>query len=109
MKFKAIIVIILLSLSVNSAWAAAGWTGYGTVEEIYPVASGVFYVRLNLPSNPSGCPTDWFYNDGTGVGANRVYGTLLSGMSTVKMLRVYVTGKCDQWGYSEISSVSVMK
>jgi hypothetical protein len=98
-----------LGLLSQPAFAAAGWTSYGTVEEVYPNTSGVYFVRLTVASNPSTCsqPT-WFSNSGTGDGASRVFAALLSAQASGKSVRVYVAGTCDGWGYSEISSASVI-
>ncbi len=37
-----------------------------------------------------------------------MFGTLLSAVEHRKEVRVYVTGKCDLDGYSEISAVSIV-
>jgi hypothetical protein len=90
------------------AHAASGWTSYGTIEEIYPTAAGGFYVKLDVESLPHQCARpEWFYNDGTSAGANRVFATLLAAKTSGAPVRVHLLGSCESWGAAEFSSASM--
>jgi hypothetical protein len=41
------------------------------------------------------------------AGAREMYLALLEAVSTHKLVRVYVTGRCDIYHYSEISEVGI--
>jgi hypothetical protein len=107
-KGRLLIGLLVLSLLQTSAWAGAGWTAYGRVVELHPTTAGRFLVQLNVRTNPSGCRDEtWFYRDYTGKGAELMFHALLSAITTGIQARVYVTGRCDLNGYSEISSASI--
>jgi hypothetical protein len=112
-KFNAIFVRALVLATFGGVWpqlanSASGWTAYGTVEEVYPNPGGNFSARLSVSTNPSSCANrEWFSHTGVGNGANRVFAAILSAHATGKPVRVYVTDACDQWGYSDFTSVSV--
>lgn len=100
--------ILMIGAWPQMAAADPGWTAYGTVEEVYPNSGGIFYFRMTLSANPSSCMSpEWFYNNGTGAGADRIFAVLLSAQATEKTVRVFVTGTCNASEYSEISSASV--
>jgi len=93
----------------GEAWAAAGWTAYGTVAELRATSKNRFYVKLNVTSNPTDCRNkEWFYRDYTRPGADYMFRALLGAVTDGKKVRVYVTGICDTDAYSEITSVSVV-
>jgi hypothetical protein len=99
---------LVLSLYQSAAWAGAGWTSYGRVVELHPTTAGRFLVQLNVASNPSGCRDEaWFYRDYTGTGVELMFHALLGAITSNIQARVYVTGRCDLNGYSEISSASI--
>ncbi len=106
-----LVFLLLLGLSQiqAAAWAGgAGWTSYGQVVELNPTTAGRFLVQLNIASNPSGCRNEvWFYRDYTGNGVELMFHALLGAITSDKSARVYVTGRCDLNGYSEISSASI--
>jgi hypothetical protein len=100
--------LLLLCLCHTGVWASAGWTSYGRVLELQPTTAGRFLVRLDVGSNPSGCRNEnWFYRDYTGSGAEFMFHALLGAATSNLAARVYVTGRCDLNGYSEISSASI--
>lgn len=89
--------------------ADAGWTDFVAVAELVPTARHYYEVRLPVKVNPSGCrDKTWFYQDYASPGSDNMFRTLLEGIKTGSRLRVYVTGKCNLSGYSEISAVSVI-
>ena len=91
------------------AWAVAGWTAYGIVTELNPTSQGRFLVKLEVDSNPSGCrDKHWFYRDYSGSGVDHMFHVLLGSVTAGKQARVYVTGRCDLNGYSEMSSASII-
>ncbi len=108
-KVRFTIHLLCLSLIQGSVWAGAGWTAYGQVVELNPTTAGRFLVELNVASNPSGCrEKGWFYRDYTGNGVELMFNALLGSVTSGKQVRVYVTGRCDLNGYSEISSASII-
>jgi hypothetical protein len=89
--------------------ADPGWTDFATVAELVPTARHYYEVRLQVKENPSGCSEKtWFYQDYGSPGSDNMFKTLLEGTKSGIQLRVYVTGKCNFNGYSEISSVSIV-
>ena len=100
--------MIPLLIPVNLL-AAAGWTDYATVSELRPTIHHRYIVKLNVSENPSGCRNkDTFYQDYIVPGSDQMFRTLLEAVTTGKQVRVFVTGKCELKGYSEISSVGII-
>jgi hypothetical protein len=98
----------LLSVPIT-AFAVAGWTDYVPVAELTPTIHGRFLVKLKVPENPSGCKNkEVFYQDYNIPGSEQMYDALLKAVASGKKVRVYVTGKCELNGYSEISSVAIV-
>lgn len=98
-------VLLFLPLTVG---AVSGWTDYVPVAELTPTTHGRFLVKLKDSQNPSGCKnTDVFYQDYNLPGFEQMFDTLLKAVVSEKKVRVYVTGRCDLNGYSEISSVTI--
>jgi len=92
-----------------SVFAVAGWTDYVHVAELTPTIHGRYLVKLKITENPSGCKNkEVFYQDYNITGAVQMYEALLKAVVSDKKVRVYVTGKCDLNGYSEISSVTIV-
>ena len=92
-----------------TAVAVSGWTGYAPVEELTSTAHGRFLVKLKVSENPSGCSNkETFYKDNYSLGSEQMYFALLKSVESGKKVRVYVTGRCELNGYSEISSVSIV-
>ena len=89
--------------------ARAGWTEFVAVAELVPTSRHYYEVRLPVKENPSGCESEtWFYQNYDSVGSDKMFNTLLEGLSLEIQLRVYVTGICNTNGYSEFSSVSIV-
>jgi hypothetical protein len=106
--FPRVLGLLLMLLCHDGAWAGAGWTSYGRVTELQPTTAGRFLVRLDGASNPSGCRDEsWFYRDYAGVGVELMFHALLGAATSNLTVRVYVTGRCDLNGYSEISSAGI--
>lgn len=92
-----------------TALAVPGWTDYVSVAELTPTNNGRFLVKLNITKNPSGCKNDnIFYQDYNSPGSEQMFRVILEAVTSGKMIRVYVTGKCELNGYSEISSVGIV-
>jgi hypothetical protein len=97
----------LLSLT-PPANAVSGWTDYANVAELTPTANGRFLFKLDVKDNPSGCrDKQVFYKDYYSIGSQQMYDLLLRALLNDMPVRVYVTGKCELNGYSEVSSVSL--
>ena len=92
-----------------TAFAGAGWTGFAPVAELTPTTHHRYLARIKVSDNPSGCRDEqFFYQDYAAPGSGHMFRTLLAAVESGKNVRVYVTGKCDLDGYSEISSVSIV-
>lgn len=90
--------------------AGSGWTDFAPVAELTPTAQYRYIVRVDVRENPSGCRNaQYFFQDYSVAGSNLMFRTLLSAVENGTYVRVYVTGKCDLDGYSEISSVSITR
>ena len=89
--------------------AGSGWTDFVTAAELVPTARHYYEVSLPVKENPSGCSNKtWFYQDYDSPGSDMMFKTLLEAIKSGIRMRVYVTGKCNLNGYSEISSVSII-
>jgi hypothetical protein len=92
------------------AGADSGWTDHATVTEVQPTGLHYYLVRLPVKNNPSGCKDkEWFFQDYGGSGSKEMYATLLESLKSGLRVRVYVTGRCNLDGYSEISSLSATR
>jgi hypothetical protein len=90
--------------------AASGWTDYGDITEITPTNRHYYTARLSVRDNPSGCRDETgFFQDYGDRGSKQMFFTLLQSLESSLKVRVYVTGRCNLDGYSEISSVSVTR
>ena len=92
-----------------TAVAVSGWTDYVPVAELTPTIHGRFLAKLKVSENPSSCQNkEIFYKDNYSLGSEQMYFALLKSVESGKKVRVYVTGRCELNGYSEISSVSIV-
>lgn len=99
---------VFLSVPIT-AFAVAGWADYVPVAELTPTIHGRFLVKLKISENPSGCKNkEIFYQDYNIPGSEQIFDAILKAVASGKKVRVYVTGKCDLNGYSEISSVAIV-
>ena len=106
----AIIIAIHALLFSHYVQAKAGWTDYVSVAELVPTGQRYFEVRLPVKENPSGCRDEtWFYRDYSSSGSEKMFELLFESIKSGVQVRVYVTGVCNLSGYSEISSVSVVR
>ncbi len=102
------IALAIMLLAPISLFAGSGWTGFATVAELTPTAQYRYIARIRVEQNPSGCRNaEYFFQDYGVSGSDLMFRTLLAAVETNSRVRVYVTGKCDLDGYSEISSVSI--
>ena len=97
----------LLILPLN-VFASSGWTEYSHIVELTPTSHERFLIKLKESRNPSGCKQkNMYYQDYDSSGSEQMFQTFLEAVSSGKTVRVYVTGKCELNGYSEISSVTI--
>ncbi len=95
---------------VGTVQAESGWTDYVSVDELNPTGLHYYLVRLEVKQNPSGCRDKrWFCQDYNTTGSDKMFLTLLEALKVGMRVRVYVTGRCNLDGYSEFSSVSVIR
>ena len=101
--------LYLLLSTPLSVIADSGWTDYATITELIPTSHHRYTVSLANSKNPGGCKNkQTFYQDYDATGANQMFDTLLQAIATGNEVRVYVTGKCELNGYSEITSVGIL-
>jgi len=102
------LVITLAALCSLDAAASSGWTDYAQVIELVPTIHHRFKVNIAVKQNESDCKQEqWFYQDYDTAGSHEMFITLLEAVSSNSRVRVYVTGRCNIDGYSEISSVGI--
>lgn len=100
--------LILLLLMSFSCLASSGWTTYGKVIELVPTIHHRFKVNIDIKGNKSNCKEEqWFYQDYDISGAREMYLALLEAVSSNKLVRVYVTGRCNINEFSEISELGI--
>lgn len=110
---KSPVISIIFALAISTfatrADAGAGWTEYTKLAELVATSRHYYSFRLELAKNPSGCREgNWFYQDYTDKGADKIFDALLEALSAPVKLRVYVTGVCNIDGYAEISSLGIV-
>jgi len=105
---RAIGFCVFLNMPVIAS-GESGWTDYGFVTELTPTTHQRFLVKLKIKENPGGCKDKYmFYQDYEIRGSEQMFLVLLEAVSSGKKIRVYVTGKCELNGYSEISSLGIV-
>lgn len=111
MKSRLILCITsyLLLATPLCAVAASGWTDYAPVIELMPSSHQRYVVTLDTRKNPGDCKDkNNYYQDYDANGAQQMFSTLLQATATGNKVRVYVTGKCELNGYSEITSIGIL-
>jgi hypothetical protein len=109
LRYSALPASLLSLLLSTTALAVSDWTDYATVAELIPGTQFRYLVKLEVAENPSGCKNKvTFYQDYSATGSDHMFRVLLEAVSSGKRVRVYVTGKCELSGYSEISSVAIV-
>ena len=100
----------MLTLFAPLAAAGSGWTDHANVAELVPTNKHYYEFRLDITENPSGCKNaQWFYQDYASRGADQMFLTLLEALKSRLIVRVHVSGRCNLNGYSEVSSVSIVR
>jgi len=108
-RLRYFVTLAALLLIPLTTIATSGWTNYVPVAELTPSMHGRYLIKLKAPKNPSGCKNkDTFYHDYETPGSEPIFRIVLEALTSGKKIRVYVTGKCELNGYSEISSVSII-
>ncbi len=108
-SIKIVMVVCALFSLPMPVVAGSGWTEHAPVAELIPTIHGRFLVKLKVNDNSSGCREKETFNLGYGIaGSEQIFQTLLEAVASAKMVRVFVTGKCEISGYSEISSVGIL-
>jgi len=105
MRYSLLTLLLLISFSCQ---ATSGWTDFGYIIELQPTIHHRYNVNIDVKGNSSSCrQKQWFYQSYDLSGAREMYLALLEAVSTKKLVRVYVTGRCDIKEYSEISEVGI--
>jgi hypothetical protein len=100
------VAVLITSLPVFGG--VAGWSDYASVIELTPTDQQRYQFRIRLKENPGGCKNiDTFYQDYDQPGSDKVFNVLLQAVISDKKVRVYMTGRCELKGYSEISAVTI--
>ena len=103
-------IYIYALLSASSVHATSGWTDFTTVAELVPSTLHYYEARIPVKENPSGCKEKtWFYQDYAAPGSDKIFQVLLESIKSGKQVRIFVSGRCNLNGYSEISSVSIIQ
>ncbi len=90
------------------AFAGSGWTPYVPVVELTATDQKSYLVKLKFKKKAGDCKNrNTFYQDYDASGSEQMFRVILEAVTSGKNIRVYVTGKCEINGYSEISSVSI--
>jgi hypothetical protein len=94
----------------SSVYADAGWTDAAAVEELRATGGHYYAVRLEVKKPLSACgDKQWFFQDYEKSGSDKMHLMLLESLKSGLRVRVYLTGRCNLDGYSEFSSVSVLR
>ncbi|MEQ1880297.1 MAG: hypothetical protein ABL878_04925 [Burkholderiales bacterium] len=112
MKLAICIAIFSIGGSVltQGAYADAGWTEAGAIEELRAIGGHYYAVRLGVKKTPSACgDKQWFFQDYEKSGSDKMYLMLLESLNSGLRVRVYLTGRCNLDGHSEFSSVSILR
>lgn len=107
-NIKILATTIMLFGSISSAYSEAEWTNSGYIQEVQATTSGVLVVRGKLGGNPSGCKDgDSYYADFSMKGTEKIFFLLLQSIATRNRVKLFVTGRCDLNGMSEISAALI--
>lgn len=87
----------------------AGWTPVTRVTALEPTTHGRLLFQLRTEKSTSGCRSkDWYFVDYTGTGPRLMFHVLKDALLMEKPVKVFVTGRCDLDGYSEISAARLL-
>ncbi len=87
--------LVLLLLALSPATCFAGeWTGWGTIEQIYPYPDrDIIYVRHSNAINPDSCgSTSYYALPKSNTMFSEMYSLFLAGHSAKKQMNVYING-----------------
>lgn len=105
---KILAAAIMLLGSSSSAYSEAEWTNSGYIQEVQATTSGVLVVRGKMGGNPSGCKDgDSYYADYSTKGTEKIFSLLLQSIAARNRVKLFVTGRCDLNGMSEISAAAI--
>lgn len=103
------VLVAVLVFHTSNSFAADGWTSYGTITNIQADAAG-FNLSATVLNNTSICSKKkvfyYSYSSGQSLG-NRLYATLLTAYVNQSDIRVYVGDKCNKWGQTNITAVTI--
>jgi len=107
-KFCYVPLFILLLIS-KPLLAESGWTSSTQVLEITATTAGKFIIHAVPKDNPTDCKDkERFFLDYGLSGANKVYDLLLDATVLQLPVKLYITGRCELFGMSELSKASIV-
>ena len=106
-QFSSIVFFIVL-LASNPISAESGWTSTTQVIEITATTAGKFIIHATPEKNPTDCKDkERFFLDYSLPGANKIYLLLLDAAVSQLPVKLYITGRCELFGMSELSKASI--
>lgn len=100
---------LLFLLLSGPLQAESGWTSSTLILEITATTAGKFIIHATPKKNPTDCKDrERFYLDYGLSGANKVYDLLLDATVSQLPVKLYITGRCELFGMSELSKASII-
>lgn len=102
-------IIFALTLFSGVVMAESGWTSSTQIKEITATTAGKFIIHANPEKNPTDCKDEemFFLNYGL-PGSDKVYKLLLDAAVSQLNVKLYITGRCELFGMSELSKASIV-
>ncbi|MCW8930308.1 MAG: hypothetical protein OQL19_08740 [Gammaproteobacteria bacterium] len=107
-KFIYLSIITFLA-TIQPAFSEAGWTSSSLIKEIVATTDGKFIIHATPKSSPSDCKDkEKFYLHYNLHGADKIYKLLLDAAVSQLHVKLYITGRCELFGMSELSKASII-
>ena len=98
----------ILFLNTSASAADSGWSNYTSISEITASNRDYYTIQLSSPTGTKNCKNkDTVYLEYDAKGSQAMFQILLNALISKNEVRVYLTGRCELHGYSEISSASI--
>ena len=107
--FKILICACLAFIS-SVAFSDSGWTSSSNIEEVRTATTGKIVIQLPVDDTPSDCKEKNIYFFSAGPTTNKyLFDLILHAFINNLPVKVYHTGICELYGYSEISKVALVR